>query len=117
MLNGKIEGEFLKFPTSIVNQVTKEVLQFETQDQFINYIIKEFIEVKERTKSDKIDITLSDFMFPYTGTNTLCLIDLRTIDLIQKYEYYMKSPHDKFDCRIWFETVRTLNKFYSQRIF
>jgi hypothetical protein len=117
LLDGKIKGEFLKFPTSIVNQITKEVLQFETQDQFIEYIIKEFIELKERLSSDKKDVTLTDFMFPYTGENTLCLIDYRTIDLIQKYEYYMKSPHDKYDCKMWFETVRLLNKFYSQRIF
>ena len=47
--------------------------------------------------------------------DTINLIDERTKQLIDYYDYYKYSPHS-LQYGIFFETVLILNKIYSQRL-
>ena len=97
----------------------REVRTFNTVDELVDSVFDEY---QSRLKLNKKDVKITDVLWFFGITdnkgngNTMCLADVRTIDILGKYDFLQASPcidemiKNLVNTNIWFEAVKILSK-------
>lgn len=105
-----IKGVNLKYPLKL--QGYNESKIYQNQEELIEAVWEEYQD-REQSKDDnetKIENKISDVCWYLGLTDTICLADDRTIDLLRKFQFYKYSPH-LIDNPVWYEAYLILDKF------
>ena len=109
MQEGKLKGEKKEFPLTL--QSYYEKITYDTQQELIDSVAEEF-ESRQKSKKESESnetIRISDVCWYFGLEDTINLIDERTLDLLQKFQFYKYSPH-LIDNPVWYQAYLILDK-------
>ena len=97
-------GQPAPFPLLVCG---KEEITINNSDELTEIIFEFLAEYKDGDFDKKLNSVLWRLGIE---DKTTTILDNRTMDLIQLYEFYKNSPHLVSDSALWFEVVLLLNK-------
>jgi len=89
---------------------------FDSLDELIDRVFDEYQKKIELTKGNKkVNVKITDALWAFGIVdndgigNTMVLADFRTIDILQKYDFFQADP-SRINNSCWFDAVSLLNK-------
>ena len=103
---GLLKGKKLKYPFEInkVDGLTTKKIEIKDEEQIIDLIGKELSD--EFNKKKKTKQIMEELGFE----DTLTLLDDRSRQLFECYQFYKYSPHECSDKSIWFESYNIISQ-------